>query len=98
MLPRTVEADEALGLGLATSVVDDATVLDSALELAGTLAAGPTVAYAAIRRSLDYAASHSLPEALAFESKQQSRAGTTADHLQATAAFLRKDKPSFRGR
>lgn len=98
MLPRTVGAAEAHELGLATSVVDDASVLASAQELARELAAGPTQAYAAIRRSLDYGASHSLAEALAFESEQQAHAGTTSDHRAATTAFLRKDRPVFRGR
>lgn len=98
LMPRTVGADEALELGLATSVVEDATALESALDLARQLAAGPTQAYGAIRRSLDYAASHSLADTLAFEGEQQSRVGTTSDHVDATAAFLRKDQPVFRGR
>ena len=50
--PRTIKADEALELGLATQVVPaddfDATVA----ELAGRLAAGPTVALGAMRRSV----------------------------------------------
>ena len=65
--PRTIKADEALALGLATQVVPaddfDATVAD----LAGRLAAGPTVALGSIRRSVAYAASHTFEEALALE-------------------------------
>src|SRR3954471_18445789 len=55
--PRTVKADEALALGLASQGGPgdelDAVVAD----LAGRLAAGPTVALGAIRRSVAYAAS-----------------------------------------
>jgi 2-(1,2-epoxy-1,2-dihydrophenyl)acetyl-CoA isomerase len=98
MLPETVSADRAHELGLATSVVDDSSVLPEALALARRLAAGPTVAYAAIRSSLAYAASHSLEESLTLEGELQARAGTTADHLGAAAAFLRKEQPIFTGR
>lgn len=98
LLPRTVAADEALQLGLATRVVDDGTALDAAQELAGRLAAGPTQAYAAVRRSLGYAATATLAQALAFEAEQQQQAGTTADHLAATQAFVAKQRPVFTGR
>jgi 2-(1,2-epoxy-1,2-dihydrophenyl)acetyl-CoA isomerase len=49
--PRTVGAQEALSLGLATRVVPAADVLPESLELARQLAAGPTVAYGAVRRA-----------------------------------------------
>jgi 2-(1,2-epoxy-1,2-dihydrophenyl)acetyl-CoA isomerase len=98
MLPSTIRAEQALSLGLASSVVDDGTVLEEALALARRLAGGPTVAYAAIRRTLVYSAAHSLEESLTFEAAEQARAGTTDDHLNATRSFLRKEKPAFTGR
>lgn len=98
LLPRTVPAQQALEIGLATTVVDDGAALESARDLAGRLAVGPTAAYAAVRRSLQYAAGHSLAEALAFEADQQAQVGSTDDHVQAAAAFLRKERPVFRGR
>src|SRR5688572_7842378 len=66
--PRTIKADEALSLGLATRVVPAATFADEVSALSASLAAGPTVAYGAIRRSVAYAAGHSFEEAVAFES------------------------------
>ncbi|MDP9397092.1 MAG: enoyl-CoA hydratase-related protein [Actinomycetota bacterium] len=98
LLPRTVPAEEALALGLATRVVDDDAVLDTAQELAARLAAGPTLAYAAIRRSLAYAAGHGLEETLAYEAEQQLQVGTSDDHAGAVSAFVRKEKPAFSGR
>lgn len=98
LLPRTVPAAEALALGLASEVVPAAGLADRALELARQLAAGPTVAYGAIRRSLAHAATHGIAEALAFEAEMMQLTGTTADHRGAVAAFLAKQQPRFAGR
>ena len=95
--PRTIKADEALALGLATQVVPaddfDATVA----EVAGRLAAGPTVALGSMRRSVAYAGSHTFEEALAVEGEMMARTGATEDHRAAVAAFVAKEKPVFTG-
>ena len=96
--PRTVTADEALGLGLATQVVPAGELNEVVTELAARLAAGPTVALGAMRLSLTFAADHTLSEAVAFESEQMTRTGQTADHAAAVEAFLAKEKPVFGGR
>jgi 2-(1,2-epoxy-1,2-dihydrophenyl)acetyl-CoA isomerase len=98
LFPRSVKADEALALGLAHRVVPAADLPAEALAVARRLAVGPTVAYAAIKESLAYGASHSLAEALALEDTLQSRAGASADHRAAVEAFLRKEDPVYRGR
>ena len=98
MLPRTVRADEALALGLATEVVSDDTVLTRARELARQLASGPTLAYAAVRDVLNYSATHSLEESLAREGEMMNRTGATEDHRSAVTAFLAKQKAEFSGR
>ncbi|MGH8823456.1 MAG: enoyl-CoA hydratase-related protein [Jiangellaceae bacterium] len=98
LLPRTVAADEALALGLATEVVPDDDVLDRAAELARQLAAGPTAAYAAIRRALSYSATHDLAESLTLEAELMGLTGATEDHRGAVAAFLAKERPTFTGR
>ncbi|MHB1614573.1 MAG: enoyl-CoA hydratase-related protein [Actinomycetes bacterium] len=98
LLPGTVPAAQAAELGLATRVVDASRVLSEAVELAARLARGPTVAYAAIRRTLAYSASHDLAESLAFEETQQLLAGSTEDHRAAVTSFLNKEKPVFHGR
>src|SRR3954464_11499117 len=66
--PRTIKADEALALGLATRVVPAADLAPEGGVLAATLAAGPTVAYGAMRRSVAFAAGHTFEESVAFES------------------------------
>jgi 2-(1,2-epoxy-1,2-dihydrophenyl)acetyl-CoA isomerase len=98
LLPRTVGAREALDLGLATEVVADADLADRTRELAGRLAAGPTVAYGAVRQAVAYSLAHPLEESLAHEGELMSLTGATADHEAAVAAFLAKEKPAFEGR
>jgi 2-(1,2-epoxy-1,2-dihydrophenyl)acetyl-CoA isomerase len=96
--PRTVAADEALALGLATQVVPAGELGDVVGALAERLAAGPTVALGALRQSVLYAADHTFADALAFESTQMTLTGQTADHAAAVAAFLAKETPAFEGR
>ncbi|MFI7064058.1 enoyl-CoA hydratase/isomerase family protein [Kribbella sp. NPDC050124] len=96
--PRTVRADEALTLGLATSVVPAAEFEAAVGELAAKLAAGPTVAYGAVRQSVGYSATHTLAEALVFEAGKMELTGDTEDHRNAVAAFVAKQKPTFNGR
>jgi 2-(1,2-epoxy-1,2-dihydrophenyl)acetyl-CoA isomerase len=99
MLAEPVDAAEALRLGLLTRLVDnDEQVLPAAQELAARLAAGPTTAYAAIKRQLAVGGAGSLADALAAEAAAQQRCGATADHREATAAFVAKRRPSFTGR
>ena len=98
LLPRTVRADEALALGLATEVVPDDQLAERALEVARTLAAGPTVAYASMRRAVAYSAAHDLETSLAREAELMALTGGTSDHLEAVDAFIAKRKPRFEGR
>jgi 2-(1,2-epoxy-1,2-dihydrophenyl)acetyl-CoA isomerase len=79
-------------------VVPHAELVAEATALARSLAAGPTLAYAGIRRSLAYAAGHDIGQALAFEADQMARTGGSADHRNAVAAFTAKQRPVFTGR
>ena len=96
--PRTIKADEALALGLATRVVPASELVPEVSALAATLAAGPTVALGAMRRSVAYAAGHTFAEAVAFESEMMTLTGATDDHRAAVHAFVNKQQPVFQGR
>jgi 2-(1,2-epoxy-1,2-dihydrophenyl)acetyl-CoA isomerase len=99
LLGTPLDAAGADRLGLLTRVCDtDDAVLPAALDLATTLAAGPTVAYAQLKRELATGASHDLATALATEADAQFTAGATADHREAVDAFLAKRRPNFEGR
>jgi 2-(1,2-epoxy-1,2-dihydrophenyl)acetyl-CoA isomerase len=99
LLAESVPADEANRLGLLTRLLDDdEAVLPAAQELAARLAAGPTVAYAEIKKELLTGWHSSLTEALIQEAHSQKRCGATADHREATLAFVNKQRPTFTGK
>lgn len=98
LMPRTVGAAEALELGLATEVVPDDAFEARVAEVAQALAAGPTLAYGAVRRAVAYSSTHTLAESLDHERTLMDLTGSSADHAAAVAAFLAKEKPAFEGR
>jgi 2-(1,2-epoxy-1,2-dihydrophenyl)acetyl-CoA isomerase len=97
LLAEPVTADAALEMGLVNAVVEPDHVLPAAQELAARLAAGPTAAYAAIKESIAFAATATLTQSLAKEAELQAAMGATADHRNATAAFVAKQQPVFTG-
>lgn len=98
MLAEPIDSTEAHRLGLLTRLLDDdEQVLPAAHELAARLAAGPTVAYGAIKRQLSIGDAGTLSDALAAEAQAQTICGRTADHRDATFAFVRKEQVTFTG-
>jgi 2-(1,2-epoxy-1,2-dihydrophenyl)acetyl-CoA isomerase len=95
--PRTIPAEEALTLGIASEVVPDPDFPTRLTELATTLAAGPTLAYAAIRHSVAFSATHPLAESLEFEGHQMRTTGASQDHHAAVDAFLARRPPGSVG-
>ncbi|GAA0363254.1 enoyl-CoA hydratase-related protein [Actinoallomurus spadix] len=98
LLAEPLRAPEALELGLVNRVVPADRLDAEARELARRLAAGPTVAYGAVKAALDHAATSDLAGALAKEAELQDACAATADHAAATKAFLKKEEPVFEGR
>ncbi|MFE6226613.1 enoyl-CoA hydratase/isomerase family protein [Streptomyces sp. NPDC057854] len=98
LFPRSIGAQEAYELGIANRLVPAAELADEARKLARKLAGGPTVAYAALKESVDYGADHSLDEALEKEDELQTLAGASEDHTIAVRAFLAKEKPRYLGK
>lgn len=98
LLNEAFSAEDALAWGLLRAVVPAAEVLPAALELARRLAAGPTRAYAEVKRAVRQAAVSDLPSVLAAEAAAQARLAGTADHAAAVEDFLHKRRPSFVGR
>jgi 2-(1,2-epoxy-1,2-dihydrophenyl)acetyl-CoA isomerase len=96
--PRTIGTDEALELGLATSVVPADQFAAEVAELAQRLAHGPTMAYGAIRRAVEYSAAHDFADSLQFEGSMMTLTGATEDHRNAVTAFVNKEKPVYEGR
>lgn len=96
--PRPIGAAEALELGLVTAVIPAASLEAEASAYAARLAVGPTQSYAFTKEALICGQASSFADALKLEATLQVDAGKTADHRNAVAAFLRKEKPIFEGR
>src|ERR1700756_4046746 len=84
---RPVDAQEALSLGLVNRVVPDEQLHDVTMELARSLAHGPAVALALMKRNMNCAESGGLAELLDMEAAHQVETGRTEDHRQAAKAF-----------
>lgn len=98
LLAEPVKARQAAELGLVNEIVPAGELSATAAELAHRLAQGPTLAYAAIKNALEYAAVHDLADSLDVEADLQERCGATADHRAATSAFVNKQTPVYEGR
>ncbi|MFH2073154.1 MAG: enoyl-CoA hydratase-related protein [Actinomycetota bacterium] len=95
---RFVDAAEALAIGLADRVVPGGDLDTVAMEYAGVLAEGATVAMGAARRSINEGFGLPVSEALALETAGFDRSFGTDDARQGVAAFLEKRQPGFSGR
>ena len=98
LLGSQIDAATALRLGIVNRVVPDGALRDEAMALAGKLAAGPTDAYARMKRNFAYGATHTFSETLTFEAGNMIAASKTEDFKNAAAAFLERREPEFQGR
>ncbi|WP_225838862.1 enoyl-CoA hydratase/isomerase family protein [Streptomyces sp. NK08204] len=98
LFPRSISAQEALELGIASRLVPSAELRAEAEKVARALAEGPTVAYAALKEAMAYGLTHSLTDTLEKEDELQTRAGRSEDHAIAVQAFVNKEKPKYLGR
>lgn len=96
--PQKIGVREASALGLVNEIVPAERLAEHVAALAERLAEGPTVSYAALKASVNYAAAHTLAETLEFENEMQTECGATADHREAVDAFLAKRAPRFQGK
>ncbi|GAA4821182.1 enoyl-CoA hydratase-related protein [Actinomycetospora corticicola] len=98
LLGDAFTADQARDWGILHRIVPRDALDHEAVTLAARLAAGPTRAYAEIKRAVALGATSSLPDVLAHEAEAQARLGLTDDHRNAVEAFLAKQQPAFTGR
>lgn len=97
MSARTVEAPEALQLGMINEVVPDAQLEERGMALAQELADSATFALAMGKRMFRGAMQPSLETFLELESQVQAVVLQSADHKEGAAAFREKRKPNFIG-
>lgn len=94
---RIVRADEAVAMGIAYEKVADEALMDRAMELATSFAAGPTIAMGLAKRQFDLAWNNSFEQYLDMEFTMQPIASRTEDHEEGLKAFRERRKPEFRG-
>jgi 2-(1,2-epoxy-1,2-dihydrophenyl)acetyl-CoA isomerase len=95
---RMLTAREAEAMGLVTRVVPDASLKDESEKLVHELAAGPTNAYAGVKRLLYATATNQLAEQMELETEFIADMGRTADAQEGIGSFLAKRAPKFSGK
>ncbi len=92
---RSMSAEEGLAWGFFTKVVDP--VLPAAMEVAQSLASGPTFAHGITKKMLHQEWNVGLDEAIEMEAQAQAICMQTKDFQRAYEAFAAKKKPEFQG-
>lgn len=94
---RTIDAAEALRLGLILSIEDRRPVLAAAIDMARDMGAGPPLSHAMSKQLFD-AAALPLDQFLDREFTVQPMLAATADHREGLEAARAKRTPIFNGR
>lgn len=95
LLAETINAEEALEVGLITSVVREAELDKVLAELAGRLAAGSSTALSFSKSLLNSSYSSTFGEALEQEALAQAINFQSSDFREAVGAFRRAAGPKF---
>lgn len=98
MTGRTVGAEEALNMGIASRVVEAGKLEGEALAVASELASGPTEAFKAMKKLSGLSFDMTLEELLGAEAELQADCIMTEDHAGAVDSFFRKERPIFKGK
>ncbi len=96
LLGDTIDAQEALRLGLVNHVTDPQQLMEFSLDLARRIAANPTTAARLIKKAIYHNANNTLEEALTFEAFAQVVCSSTGDMQEALKAFKEKRPPAFK--
>ena len=93
-----ISGQEAYEIGLVSKVASAETFEEESRAYAKHLASLPTIALGYIKMNLNAAEHQTLSEVFDLEAENIVRTMNTEDHKQAAAAFLKKERPVFKGR
>ena len=92
---ETIDADEALRIGLVNRLVEDAELEQAATAMAERIAGQPPIAVRGAKRAIDLAFNQSLGEGLREAAVGQAECIRSADFLEAMKANLEKRTPVY---
>ncbi len=98
MMSETLSGEAALTAGLVDFSVPAAELSATAENIARKLAAGPTLAYGAIKQTMMSARTDGFETQLENEAQALARISATDDAWEGLNAFVEKRKPAFRGK
>lgn len=93
-----LDAEEAKQIGLVNQVYSPEELLDKAMEMAETIAAGPPIQMGMIKRQLLQSMNGSLKEHLDYASSNMAVVMDTEDRVEGFNAFVEKRSPEYKGR
>ncbi|HEX5275433.1 MAG TPA: enoyl-CoA hydratase-related protein [Candidatus Rubrimentiphilum sp.] len=94
---ETIDAQEALRIGLVQKVVPQAQLLEEAKRIATVIAAKAPLAIQGTKRAINAGAHLSIADALELEAVEFGTLVGTNDFKEGTSAFLEKRKPNWSG-
>lgn len=94
---ETIDAQEALRIGLVQRVVSQADLLTEAKRIAQTIAGKAPLAIEGAKRAINTGAHLPIADALEVEAVEFGTLVNTADFKEGTSAFLEKRKPNWCG-
>lgn len=94
---RNMSGDEGERWGFYNRLCEPGTALSEAREMAARLAAGPNFAHMMTKTQLDKEWAMSLDAAIESEAQAQAICMQTRDFERAYQAFVKKEKPAFKG-
>lgn len=97
LLAERFDGEKAVALGLANRLVAAEALADAGRQMAEQLAAGPTFAYAQVKRLLRQSFETSLPQQLQAEQAAFLMAAETRDFREGVDAFAARRKARFSG-
>ena len=97
MTNRVLSANEALSWGLVNQIFDQKVLWEKTIEVAESLAKGPTLSFGRIKKLVHNSFTSSLEGQMELETQMISKSSETFDAKEGIRSFLEKEEPNFRG-